>query len=115
MTKLILKYFSIIATIYLLSLIFSSVSISSTPALLILGLVLFLVNLLIKPILLLLTLPLSVLTFGLFSFIVNAWTIMLADSLVSGVKMGGFWYSLLAAFIISIFQHLLKDATKSSH
>lgn len=115
MAKLIIKYFSIIATIYLLSVIFSSVSISSTPALFILGLVLFLVNLLIKPILLLLTLPLSILTFGLFSFIVNAWTIMLADSLVSGVNMGGFWYSLLAAFLISIFQHLLKDAGKASH
>lgn len=115
MTKLVLKYLSIVATIYLLSMIFSSVHISSTPALLILGLVLFMVNLLLKPLLLLLTLPLNILTFGLFSFIVNAWTIMLADAIVSGVNMGGFWYSLLAALVISLFQHLLKDAAKTSH
>ncbi len=112
MTKLILKYLSIIATIYLLSMIFSSVEISSTPALLILGLVLFAVNLLVKPLLLLVTLPLSILTFGLFSFIVNAWTIMMADALVPGVNMGGFWHSLLAAFIIALFQHLLRDTAK---
>ena len=115
MSKLILRYLSIVATIYLLSMIFDTVIIKSIPALFILGLVLFGVNLLVKPILLLVTLPFSILTFGLFSFIVNAWTIMLADAFVSGVNMGGFLHSLLAAFIIALFQHLLRDANKASH
>ncbi len=112
MSKLILKYMSIVATIYLLSLIIDTVIVGSTPALLVSGFVLLIVNLLIKPLLLLVTLPINLLTFGLFSFIVNAWTIMLADLIVPGISMGGFLNSLLAALIISIFQHLLRDAKR---
>jgi putative membrane protein len=79
------------------------------------GLVLLIVNLLLKPLLLLITLPFSILTLGLFSFIVNAWTIMLADKFVPGINMNGFLNSLLAAFIIVILHHLLRDINKSSN
>ncbi|HBG13562.1 MAG TPA: hypothetical protein DDX68_21460, partial [Clostridium sp.] len=51
----------------------------------------------------------SLLTLGLFSFIVNAWTIMIADHFVTGISMGGFLNSLLAAFVIVIVNHMLKD------
>jgi putative membrane protein len=52
------------------------------------------------------------LTLGFFSFIVNAWTIMIADYFVTGISMGGFINSLLAAFIIVIINHLLMDIKK---
>ena len=115
MPKLILKYLSIILTIYFLSMIIDTIQIDDTPSLLILGLVLLLVNLLLKPLLLLITLPFSILTLGLFSFIVNAWTIMIADYFVHGINMNGFLNSLLASFIIAILHHLLRDANKSSN
>jgi putative membrane protein len=86
--------------------------IGSIPALLIMGVVLLLVNLILRPILLLITLPFSLLTLGFFSFIVNAWTIMIADYFVTGIDMGGFVNSLLAAFIIVIINHLLMDMKK---
>jgi len=113
MTKLILKYLSIISTIYLLSVAVDTIYIDDTPALLIMGLVLLIVNLLLKPLLLLITLPFSILTLGLFSFIVNAWTIMIADYFVSGINMNGFLNSLLAAFIIVILHHLLRNMNKT--
>ncbi len=113
MSKLVLKYLSIITTIYLLSMAIDTIVIKSTPALLILGFVLLVVNLFIKPLILLLTLPFSILTFGLFTFIANAWTIMIADGFVSGVSMGGFLNSLLAAFIIAILQHMLRDTHRA--
>jgi putative membrane protein len=112
MSNLLLKYLSIIATIYLLSLAIDTITIHSISALLVLGFVLLMVNLFIKPLILLLTLPFSIITFGLFTFVVNAWTLMIADGFVSGVSMGGFLNSLLAAFIIAIFQHILHDANK---
>lgn len=112
MSKLILKYLSIIATIYLLSMAIDTITVHSIPALLVLGLVLLAVNLFIKPLILLLTLPFSIVTFGLFTFVVNAWTIMIADGFVSNVSMGGFLNSLLAALIIAILQHLLRDTSK---
>lgn len=109
MSKLFLKYISIIIAVYLLSLVIPSIYISSISALLIMGLVLLVVNFILKPILLLITLPVSLLTLGLFSFIVNAWTIMIADHFVTGINMGGFLNSLLAAFVIVIVNHMLKD------
>ncbi len=107
--KLFIKYISIVLAIYLMSFIFNSVYIGSLGALLIMGMVLLLVNLIIKPFLMLITLPANLLTLGLFSFIVNAWTIMIADSLVENISMGGFVNSLIAAFIITILNNLFQD------
>ena len=112
MTKLFLKYISIVLSIYIVSKILSSVSATGIPAILIMGLVLLLVNLILKPIFLVIALPFNLLTFGLCSFVVNALTIMIADSFVSGVNMGGFLSSLLAAFLIVIFNNLLIDTNK---
>ncbi|NNJ32763.1 phage holin family protein [Lacrimispora defluvii] len=109
MMKLFIKYISIVLAIYLMSFIFNSVYIGSLGALLIMGMVLLLVNLIIKPFLMLITLPANILTLGLFSFIVNAWTIMIADSLVENISMGGFLNSLVAAFIITILNNLFQD------
>ena len=112
MTKLFLKYISIVLSIYIVSKILSSVSATGIPAILIMGLVLLLVNLLLKPIFLVIALPFNLLTFGLCSFVVNALTIMIADSFVCGVNMGGFLSSLLAAFLIVICNNLLIDTNK---
>lgn len=114
MSRLLLKYLSTVATIYLLSLVITTIIIRDIPSLLLMGLVLFFVNLLVKPLLLLLTLPINIITLNIFSFVVNAWTIMLADLMVKGVTMNGFLHSLLAAFIISVLQHLLLDKAKAS-
>jgi putative membrane protein len=114
MSRLLLKYLSSVAIIYLLSMAFDTIIVKDIPSLLIMGLVLFVVNLLVKPLLLLLTLPINIITFNLFSFVINAWTIMLADLFVKNISMNGFWNSLLAAFLISLLQHLLLDAAKAS-
>lgn len=107
--KLFVKYISIVLAIYLLSLVLNTIYIGSFGSLLIMGMVLLLVNLILKPILMLITLPVNLLTLGLFSFVVNAWTIMIADYFVENINMGGFMNSLLAAFIIAILNNLLKD------
>lgn len=114
MTKFILKYLSIILSIYLLSIIINTIHIDGILPLLIMGLILLIVNLLLKPFFLLITLPFSILTLGLFTFIVNAWTIMIADHFVSGINMSGFLNSLLAAFIIAILHHMLQNMNKPS-
>lgn len=109
MKKIFLNYISYIAIIYLLSMAIPSVNVYSAGALLLIGFVLLIVNLLIKPLLLLITLPFNLLTLGLFSFVVNAWTIMIADRFVIGITMGGFFNSLLAAFLMSLLKNLLED------
>lgn len=115
MTKLFIKYISILLTIYLLSFVIHTIQIGSIAALLTMGLVLLVVNLIVKPILLLITLPFNLLTLGLFGFIVNAWTIMIADYFVPNINMGGFLNSLLTAFLITIVHHMFKDRNKVSN
>ena len=112
MTKLLIKYGSILLTIWLLSMVIHSIVIGSIPALLVMGLVLLLANLIVKPILLLITLPLNILTLGLFSFVVNAWVILIADKFVPGIAMGGFFNALLAAFLIALVHGALLRANK---
>lgn len=113
MGRLLYKYLSIVITIYLLSMVSASIYVGSIPALLVMGLVLLAVNMLIKPLLLLITLPFSILTLGLFSLVVNTWTIMIADGLVGKVNMGGFFNSLLAALVIVVMHHLLRGMNRS--
>lgn len=115
MTRIITKYISFILTVYLLSLAIDTIVIDRIPSLFLMGLILLVVNLLLKPLLLLITLPFSILTLGLFSFIVNAWTIMLADLFVPDISIGGFLNSLLAAFIIVILNHTLRDVNRSTN
>ena len=112
MTRIIVKYLSIILAISIVSVLFDTVHISGAFALLLMGLVLLIVNLLLKPILLIIALPLTILTLGLFSFVINALTIMIADSFVAGINMGGFFNSLLTALIIVIFNNLLMNANQ---
>jgi putative membrane protein len=66
------------------------------------------VNTLIKPILFLLTLPLTILTLGLFALVVNALMLMLTDALSSSYTVDGFWAALLGSILISIVSTALN-------
>lgn len=73
----------------------------------IVALVLALLNLIVKPILILFTLPVTILTLGLFLIVINAIIILLADAFVSGFEVAGFWIAVLFSILLSIFQSLL--------
>lgn len=70
----------------------------------IVALVLALLNLIVKPILIFLTLPVTLLTLGLFLFVINAVIILLVDAFVGGFNVSGFWIALLFSILLSIFQ-----------
>jgi putative membrane protein len=74
--------------------------------------VLVLLNLFVKPILILFTLPVTLLTFGLFLLVINALIILICDALVGGFEVNGFWYALLFSILLSIFQSFLFALTK---
>ncbi len=66
------------------------------------SLALGLVNALIRPLLILLTLPAVVLTFGLFMLVINAIGLWLVAALVPGFSLSSFWHAILASFLISL-------------
>lgn len=72
------------------------------PGAIIAAVVLGALNLFIRPILLVLTLPINILTLGLFSLVINALLVMLASALVPGFVVTGFWIALLFALVLSI-------------
>jgi len=66
------------------------------------AIVLGLLNILVKPILILLTLPVTILTFGLFLFVINAFIILIAAHFIGGFLVDGFWAALFFSIILSL-------------
>ncbi len=71
------------------------------------GLVLGLVNAVVRPVLLVLTLPLTLVTLGLFLFVLNALCLWLTSALVKGFEVHGFWPAVFGALIVSVVSWLL--------
>ena len=95
---------------YVLSKILSGVHIANITTAIIFALVLACLNAIIKPILVLLTLPITIVTLGLFLFVINAAIILLAAKLMDGIKIDGFWWALLFSIILSIFSSAMNTA-----
>ena len=84
------------------SYIFSGIRFESASALAISALLLGFCNAIVKPLLVIFTLPLTVVSFGLFLLVINALVLMLVSSMVSGFYLSGFWTALFASILISI-------------
>ena len=78
------------------------------------GLILALINIGIKPLFLLLTLPINILTLGLFTFFVNGLLIMLTSALVSGFSVKNIWWAILLSIIVSIITAAFLDMDKKT-
>ncbi len=74
--------------------------------------VLAFLNAVIKPIMIVLTIPVTIVTFGLFLLVINAFMILLTDKLVDGFTVDNFWWALLFSFILSIITSILEGLKK---
>ena len=83
------------------------VSVASFAAALVAALVLGLVNAVIRPILILLTLPATILTLGLFIFVINGLLFWFVGSFIQGFVVAGFWWGVLGAIVYSLISWLL--------
>lgn len=106
--NLLLRWLIISLIILAAAYVFPGIKVASIYVALIAAIVLGLINLIIRPILVILTLPINLITFGLFTFVINALLILLASSLVPGFSVASFWWALLLGFIISV----VNSATK---
>ena len=106
--NLIVNGFAVFVTGYLLS----GVKIDSFVTALIVSVVLGIVNTIIKPILTILTLPLTVITLGLFSFIINGLMILLVSYFVKGFVVVNIWWAILFSIVLSIVSWFLNLLTK---
>jgi len=90
--------------VLMLSNILSGVYVSDLFTAIAVAAVLSLLNIFIKPILVIFTLPVTVVTFGLFLLVVNAIIILIANWLVPAFQVDGFWWALLFSILLSILQ-----------
>jgi len=74
---------------------------------LILAVVLAVLNAIVRPILVFLTIPVTILTLGLFLLVINALMILLADYLVAGFEVDGFFWALIFSLVIAIVEAIL--------
>lgn len=80
----------------------------------ILAAVIILINITLKPLLIILTLPITVLTLGLFLLVINALMIMLAERIIPGFQVDGFWWAILFAILVSVINSLFGNSLNSS-
>jgi putative membrane protein len=94
-------------SLWVASHLFKGIRFESAGSIFIAALLLGFANAIVRPLLVLLTLPLTVLTFGLFLLVINALMLLLVSALVRGFKVSGFWTALFASIFISILSFVI--------
>lgn len=92
--------------------IISGIEVKSFFAALFAALVLGIVNAFIRPIILFFTIPLNILTLGLFTLVVNGFMLQITSSVVNGFEVNGFWSAFVGALILSIISSILNALVK---
>ncbi|MEQ4618402.1 MAG: phage holin family protein [Corticimicrobacter sp.] len=101
----ILNAVSLLAVAYLLP----GIAVASFGSALIAALVLGLLNALVKPVLIFLTLPITIVTLGLFLIVLNALLFWFAGSILKGFQVNGFWWAVAGAILYSLISGLLSN------
>jgi putative membrane protein len=110
--RFILRVLVNAVALYVADYFLDGLALRDLTTMLIAGLALGVVNVIVRPVLILLTLPFTLLTLGLFLFVVNAICLALAAWLVPGFSIEGFWSALGGALIVTLVSWLLNAATK---
>lgn len=110
--RLVINAAAIIGVAYL----FPGIEVSGFATALVVALVLAIVNLFFKPILVILTLPVTIVTLGLFTLVINGFLFWLVGRFIDGFSVTGFWTAILGSIVFSVISylghHLLIDEEK---
>jgi putative membrane protein len=102
MVKIIVRWILLAAALLFVAHVLPGVTVSSFGAALFAAVVLGLLNALLRPVLVILTLPVTLITLGLFLFVINALMFYFAASLLSGLAVAGFGWALLGSLVYSV-------------
>jgi putative membrane protein len=102
----LLNWAMLALALWVASHVFRGVSFENPAALLVSALLLGFANAIVRPLVVLLTLPLTLVTFGLFVLVINALMILLVSALVRGFRISGFWTAFFASNLVSVVSFL---------
>lgn len=112
MQGLILRWFLSGLSLILTATILTGIEVHSFGAALIAALVLGVVNAIVRPLFIFFTLPLNILTLGLFTLVINAFMLMLTSSVVSGFDITGFGAAFIGSLLLSVISTLLNGLVR---
>lgn len=112
--KFLIRVLIIAVNAFLLAYLLPGVEIASFLTAIIVAFVLAILDALVKPLLIVLTLPATILTFGLFLFVINAIIILIDAYLVHGFKVDSFWHALLFSVLLSIINSFVLKRVKEN-
>ena len=110
--KIILKMLLTAIAVVILAEILPGIHVDGYTSAIVVAIVLGLLRIFVRPLIILFTLPITILTLGLFLFVINAVIILLADKLIDGFVVSGFLYALLFSLLLSFFQSILYSFLK---
>ena len=96
------------AAILIAAYIIPGIGVASLWTALVLAVVLGIVNITIRPLLVIITLPVNLLTLGLFTFVINALLILLVSTIIKGFTVSGFFAALLFSIVLSVVSYVLN-------
>lgn len=110
--KFILRLLLNALAVVILSYALPGVGVDSMMTAIIVAIVLSLLNFLVKPILVILTLPITIVTLGLFLLVINAIIILLTSKLIDGFHVTSFWWAIIFSLLLSFLQAILQSILK---
>ncbi|MSP84951.1 MAG: phage holin family protein [Flavobacteriaceae bacterium] len=110
--KLLFKILITALLVMLISHFMRGVHVANFSTSIIVAIVLGLLNIFVKPILILFTLPVTIFTLGFFLLVINAIIILLCTQIVGGFRVDSFWTALLFSVVLSIFQSIMYGFSK---
>ncbi len=105
---LLLKWLIMALSVGIASYLIPGITVSGFFSALLVALFLGIVNTMVRPFLIFITLPITVLTLGLFTFVINALLVLLASRVVHGFEVKGFWWAMLFSIVLSVVQYILN-------
>lgn len=106
--KILIKWLLMTASIMLTAYLLPGIAVKSLGTALVTALVLGLINAVIRPVLIILTLPFTILTLGLFILILNGLLVLLTSAIVSGFTVLNIWWAILFSIVFSVISFILN-------
>ena len=110
--NIILKLLITAAVAYGLTQLLSGVHITDFKAAIIFAVVLAVLNTIVRPLLIIFTIPITIVTLGLFLLVINALMILLADKLMDSITVKGFWWALIFSILLSVVSSAAESLFK---
>ena len=113
LTRLLLSSVAVIVAAYLLpGIALAGTGLDAFLTAFIVAVIISLLNVTVKPLLILLTIPITIVSLGLFLLVINAVVILIVGSIVPGFIVDGFWWALIFSLLLSIINSLLSDLSQ---